>query len=127
MKDIFSHFKTPWVSFDTSDEYSKLFRNFGFAVTFAEIKSITTSYSASEVFDINKSGASTGYINQKYYDIPISKEYQRIFLETVEQSLNEQAKNGMIDLTVNRIFLIAEKQCEEHVPCQGLTPQISLL
>ena len=38
-----------------------------------------------------------------------------------------QAKDGIIDLTVNRIFLMAEKQCEEHVPCQGLTPHFSLL
>ncbi|MGA1868526.1 MAG: class I SAM-dependent methyltransferase [bacterium] len=110
LKDIFSHFKVPWLFRSTADDYSNLFRDSRFTVTFAEIKTITTPYPPEKVFDIYKSGASAGYINQKYYDIPIDKEYQRKFLRTVEQSFNEQAKNGMVNLTFNRIFLIAEKQ-----------------
>ena len=109
LKDIFSHFKAPWLFRDTADDYSNLFRNSGFSVTFAEIKTITTPYPTAKVFDIYKSGASAGYINQKYYDIPINKAYQRKFLETIEQSFNEQARNGIINLIFNRIFLVAKK------------------
>ncbi|MEW6041852.1 MAG: methyltransferase domain-containing protein [Elusimicrobiota bacterium] len=108
--DIFFHFKAPWLFRETAEEYSNLFKNVGFTITFAEIRTITTPYPSAKVFDIFKSGASAGYINQKYYSVPIDKEYQRKFLKIIKQSFSEQAKNDIIDLVFNRIFLVAEKR-----------------
>lgn len=108
--DTFSHFKAPWLFLDNAEDYSNLFKNSGYYVTFAEIKTIAKAFSATRVLEIFKSGASAGYINQKYYNIPISKAYQKKFLKTVELSFKEQARSGIINLIFNRIFLVAEKQ-----------------
>lgn len=109
LKDIFSHFKVPWLFRKSANDYAELFKDVGFKVNHAEIKTLITPYSIDKVFDIYKSGASAGYINQKYYDIPINEDYQNKFLEIVKESFIEQSKDGIIDLTFNRIFLIAEK------------------
>lgn len=109
-KDIFTHFNSPWCFFNTAEEYSMLFEKAGFKVLHSEVDKITTKYTADEVYKIFESGASAGYLNEKYYDIPIDKDYIYAFKEIVKKSFENQAdKNGKVDLIFHRIYLLAEK------------------
>ena len=107
--NMFSYFRPPWIFLKNASEYSTFFKNAGFDVVFSKIKRIETQYSPAEVFEIFKSGASAGYLNQDYYDIPINPEYQEKFLELVEKSFIEQSKNNIVNLIFNRIFILAKK------------------
>ena len=109
LKNTFAHFKLPWIFIETAEGYSNLFRQAGFRVLFSQIKTMSSAYPAENVFEIFKSGASAGYLNQEYYDIPITKDYQQGFLKTVKQSFLEQVKNKTVNLVFNRVFLVAKK------------------
>ena len=69
--EVFKHFHEPWFFLETEDEYRRLFEKAGFRVEHAEIKETITEHTPEEVFRIFESGASAGYLNQRYYSVDI--------------------------------------------------------
>lgn len=110
-RDIFAHFRAPWVLLETSDVYKNLFEKIGFRVLFSKIESVKTKHTPEEVFNLFSSAAAVGYLGQDFYDVKIDEDYmdtfRKIVRDTFVQQRNEQ---GEVDLIFNRIFLLATKE-----------------
>jgi len=72
-KEIFKFFEEPWFFLKTPEEYQKLFEKNGFKVLYCEIEKKCTKHTPEEVYNIFNSGAVTGYLNPRYYKIPMLK------------------------------------------------------
>jgi len=110
-RDIFPHFKAPWVLFETSDVYKNLFEKIGFRVVFYKIESIKTKHTPEEVFNLFSSGAAIGYLDQDFYDVKIDEDYMDTFKKIVKDAFVQQAnEQGEVELIFNRVFLVAIKE-----------------
>jgi SAM-dependent methyltransferase len=79
--EVFSFFKSPWLFFETAEE-----------------------------FEIFSSGAIAGYLNQDNYSIKIDNDYIERFKNLVNGEIAKQAdKNGLVNLIFKRIYLLAFK------------------
>ena len=108
--NTFSHFKEPWFFDETPEEYSAVFESTGFEVTLSRIDKVITPYTTAEAIGIFHSGASIGYLNQSYYDIPITDEYVETFKRIVKDSFTSQSDSeGNVSLVFFRIYLTARK------------------
>ncbi len=108
--DTFAHFKEPWFFRDTPEEYSAAFESAGFEVTSSRIDKVVTPYTTTEAIGIFDSGAAVGYLNQDYYDIPITNEYVENFKCIVKDSFSSQSDSeGKLSLVFFRIYLTARK------------------
>ncbi len=106
----FSGFQSPWLFFDTAEEYSALFRQAAFLVPFSIIEEVRTRHAPEEVMTIFESGAAAGYLNQEYYQDGIDDSYTGAFREIVRKAFREQAvHDGKVELLFNRIYLVAIK------------------
>ncbi len=109
-RDVFANFREPWFFLETEEEYIMLFERHGFNVVFSDMKTITSEHTPDEVFKIFSSGAMAGYLNQEYYDVPLTEDYISAFKEIVREAFREQADgDGKVRLTVNRVFIVAVK------------------
>ena len=109
-KDIFTHFKEPWVLLETAEQYTELFEKCRFSVVFSKIEPIRTKHTAEGIFNTFLSGAAVGYLNQDFYDIQITEHYINYFKEIVQDEFVHQANNqGEIELVFNRVLLVAIK------------------
>jgi trans-aconitate 2-methyltransferase len=110
-RDIFAHFKEPWFFLETHNEYKDLFEKAGFNEVFSKIESIETKHTPEEIFSIFSSGAIAGYLNQDFYDVKIDEDYIETFKKIVKDAFVQQVNNqGEVELTFNRIFLVAIKE-----------------
>jgi hypothetical protein len=110
----FSSFRSPWLFFDSAEEYAALFRKTGFAVLFAAIEEQKTLHKPEEIMNIFESGAAAGYLNQEYYEAPIDDAYSGVFRKIVKESFHDQAnEHGFVELVFRRIYLHAVKQSGE--------------
>jgi ubiquinone/menaquinone biosynthesis C-methylase UbiE len=110
-KVVFKYFKNPWIFYETEEDYKKIFIKAGFDVPFSKLESITTKNTPDETFTIFSSGAIAGYLNQDYYDINITDEYMSNFKKIIKKEFTKQAgRDNRLDLTFNRIYLIAYKK-----------------
>ncbi|MCD6492795.1 MAG: hypothetical protein J7K36_03205 [Archaeoglobaceae archaeon] len=50
-----------------------------------------------------------GYLNPKYYKVEINRECAVKFKEIVKRNFEKQAKDGVVDLAFNRVYLAAIK------------------
>ena len=108
-RDIFSHFHSPWFFLETSDDYKTLFESLGFNVPYSRIYKVESIHTPKETCEIFDSGASAGYLNQKYYEMPITNEYIKDFRQIVKDAFGKQANEmGKIELIFYRIYLVAE-------------------
>ncbi len=109
-RGIFAHFREPWFFLETGEAYAYLFEKYGFKVVFSEVKTMVSEHTPDEVFKIFLSGAIAGYLNQDYYDVPLTEEYISAFKEIIKCAFMQQADtNGKVKLIFNRIFLVAVK------------------
>jgi len=109
-KEIFARFKEPWFFLETTEEYKSLFEKYDFKVVFSKIETITTEHTPEEMFNIFSSGAIAEYLNQDCYDTKLTEDYISTFKEIVKKAFEQQAKEGVVKLKFNRIFLIAMKE-----------------
>ncbi|VAX20897.1 hypothetical protein MNBD_NITROSPINAE03-467 [hydrothermal vent metagenome] len=110
-KEIFSDFTGPWIFLETADKYSDLFKSAGFEVVFSEIEETKTKYTPGQTMEVFESGAAAGYLNPAYYSAPFTPGYEKNFRDIVKRSFEAQAgDDGKIDLTFNRIYLLAKKK-----------------
>ncbi|MGD1005769.1 MAG: methyltransferase domain-containing protein [Ignavibacteriaceae bacterium] len=108
--EVFSFFKSPWLFFETAEEYTKIFEEGGFKVTLSGIESQSAMYTPEKVFEIFSSGAIAGYLNQDNYSIKIDNDYIERFKNLVNGEIAKQAdKNGLVNLIFKRIYLLAFK------------------
>jgi trans-aconitate methyltransferase len=104
----FAHFKSPWCFFQDASEYSALFVRHGFQVRFAEIQTVDSTHTPSQVFDIFASGAIAGYLDPSCHGCPIDERYMTGFRQTVREQFERQAgADGLVCLVFRRIFLVA--------------------
>ncbi|MFZ5596548.1 MAG: methyltransferase domain-containing protein [Bacillota bacterium] len=109
-RGIFNFFKSPWMFLDTAEEYRDLFEGCGFQVTHCRLSEESSRYTPEQAYNIYKSGAENGYLNQAYYSVQLTNEYIDTFRLLVKESIKEQTdQSGMVDLKFVRIYLVAEK------------------
>lgn len=109
--EIFKHFNEPWFFLETEEQYRALFEKAGFQVVHCEIEEVTTEHTPEEVFRIFESGASAGYLNQRYYGIRVDKDYIKRFREIVKETFQRQAgEDGKVSLIFNRLYVVAKKE-----------------
>lgn len=109
-RDVFAHFREPWFLLETEEEYVLLFEKHGFEVVFSDLRTVVSEHTPDEVFEIFSSGAIAGYLNQDYYDVPLTEEYMSAFKEIVKEAFRDQAgSDGKVRLAFNRVFLVAVK------------------
>ena len=109
-RESFRHFVSPWIFLETAEEYKDLFRKAGFYVHLSEIEEVTTFHTPVELQGIFSSAALAAYLNQDYYSIPVGKEYERRFMEIVEDAFARQAgPDGEVALIFFRVYLLADK------------------
>ncbi len=110
-RGIFSYFKNPWFFLETERDYKLFFEEYGFQINFVKILRYVQTYPPQKVYDIFAQGAIAGYLNQKYYDIPLNEDYIISFKEIVKKAFEKQADNsGMVKLVFNRVFIVGIKK-----------------
>ncbi len=108
--ETFAHFKNPWFFLETEEEYQLLLESLKFKVLFAKLDVVKTLYTPEKVFSIFESGATAGYLNQEFYDVPIGENYIKNLLNIVRKSFfYQRGKDGKVELMFNRIYLLAKK------------------
>ncbi|MEM1512375.1 MAG: methyltransferase domain-containing protein [Candidatus Jordarchaeales archaeon] len=109
-RSVFAHFREPWFFLESEEEYVLFFERHGFKVVFSDMRALTSEHTPDEVFKIFSSGAMAGYLNQDYYDVPLTEDYISAFNEIVKEEFRKQAgSDGKVKLTFNRVFIIAVK------------------
>ncbi|WP_440947788.1 class I SAM-dependent methyltransferase [Methanosarcina sp. T3] len=110
-REIFKYFKSPWLFFESKEEYEQLFRSCGFDIMYSELRDESNLFSVEQAYKIYQSGAENGYLNQSFYTVTLTDDYINSFRELVKEALKEQSDDsGMIDLKFKRIYIIAKKQ-----------------
>jgi hypothetical protein len=106
----FASFNSPWFFLETAEEYASLFESAGFKVGFSKIEVVKTTHTPEEVLKIFDSGAAAGYLNQEFYGVPIGSAYVEAVRQIISGVFRSQAnETGLVDLTFNRIYLVATK------------------
>ncbi len=107
---LFRHFQSPWFFLETEDEYRRLFEESGFRVGYVKINETITEHTPEEVFRVFDSGASAGYLNQRYYSVDIDDACIERFRGIVMEDFRQQADSrGMVSLCFFRVYVIAIK------------------
>lgn len=107
---VYRHWHSPFLFLDSAEAYRQLFSAHGFRVDVCELRNEANPYTVEQVFDIFKSGAENGYLNQAYYDIEINDTYiaaSRSIIKDVFQSLADS--DGIINLAFTRVYIKAVK------------------
>jgi hypothetical protein len=108
---VFSDYRSPWLFLENAGDYAQLFERNGFKVRHCEIVREETLYTVEQSYQIYQSGAENGYLNQDYYQVPLSQEYVEMFRGLVMQTIAEQAReDSMVPISFHRIYVVAEKQ-----------------
>jgi ubiquinone/menaquinone biosynthesis C-methylase UbiE len=109
-REIFGYFKSPWFFLESEDEYRKLFRVSGFHKIKCKFKEESTRHITDEVYRIFHSGAENGYLNQSFYQVPLTEDYVKTFRMLVKESFKEQSdESGIVNLKFVRVYLVAHK------------------
>jgi len=109
-REIFNFFKNPWFFLEGAVEYRQLFRDCGFHTVQCEFKEESTRHTADEVYTIFQSGAENGYLNQSFYQVPLTDDYIETFRMLVKESIKEQSdESGIVNLKFVRVYLAAYK------------------
>ncbi|MBI3481301.1 MAG: methyltransferase domain-containing protein [Nitrosomonadales bacterium] len=109
-RDTFGHFISPWLFLDTAEEYAALFKNAGFKVLSSDIEQVPQLCGPEKVMEMFESGAAAGYLNPDCYDVTLPSAYIGAARELIAQDFHAQTKtNGQVELTFNRIYLLAHK------------------
>ena len=110
LKEQFASFQAPWFFLETPEEYNVLFEKAGFEILHSRIDRVVSFHTPEEVYKIFESGASAGYLNQKFYSAPLSEAYSNTFRQIVKEAFRDQTNSdGQIDLIFFRIYLLARK------------------
>ena len=108
---LFAHWREPWFFLESAEEYAALFRTAGFRVPLARLETVRTYHTPEEVFRIFDSGATAGYLNQAYYEVPLTPEYLAAFREIVRRAFAAQAgPDGQVELIFHRVYVLATKE-----------------
>jgi ubiquinone/menaquinone biosynthesis C-methylase UbiE len=109
-REIFGSFKSPWFFLESEEEYRQLFRDCGFHVKTCELKEESTRYTTDEAYRIYQSGAENGYVNQSFYQVPLTDDFVETFRNLVKESIQEQSdESGFVNLKFTRVYLVAHK------------------
>jgi ubiquinone/menaquinone biosynthesis C-methylase UbiE len=109
-RETFRFFKSPWFFLESEEEYRQLFRDSGFNNIKCEFKKESTRHITDEAYRIFHSGAENGYLNQSFYQVPLTDDYVKTFRMLVKESLKEQSdESGIVNLKFLRVYLVAHK------------------
>ncbi len=109
-KKIFSKFHSPWLFYDTEEEYKVKLEQCGFLPEICRIEKIETKHKPDEAYKIFSSGAAAGYLNQEFYDVEINENYLNDFNAIIQSEFENQVDElGFVSLIFYRIYMIAKK------------------
>jgi len=110
-KDTFARFESPWVFFETADEYTRLFESAGYKVACSRLETTSSTHTPREAFGIFESGAAAGYLNSAHYKAPVDDSYIENFKKIVMKSFVAQAgPEGLLNFAFKRIYLLAFRE-----------------
>jgi ubiquinone/menaquinone biosynthesis C-methylase UbiE len=110
-RETFEFFESPWFFLESEEEYRQLFRDSGFTNIKCEFKEESTRHITDEAYKIFHSGAENGYLNQSFYQVPLTDDYVKTFRVLVKESLKEQSdESGIVNLKFVRVYLVAHKE-----------------
>lgn len=106
----YKHYKFPVTHYETEDDYKGLFEQAGFKIKFCKIIIQENKTDLAGAINIFKSGAAKAYLFQDYFTIEKPEEYNKVFMEILEQGLKAQCNEAQeITIEYPRAFIIAEK------------------
>lgn len=106
----FEHFRSPWVFFDTAEEYADVFKSAGFSVVSSDIMEVAQQCTPEKAFEMFESGAAAGYLNPDCYDAELPPDFIETARATIARDFHSQATaDGKVNLTFFRIYLLAGK------------------
>ncbi|NTU98200.1 MAG: methyltransferase domain-containing protein [Chlorobiaceae bacterium] len=109
-RDTFLHFRSPWVFFDTAEEYAAVFERAGFSVTSSEISELLMRCPPGKVLDMFDTGAAAAYLNQECYDTLFAGDYVENARRVIARDFDSQAgEDNLVTLSFSRIYLLAQK------------------
>ncbi len=119
-QETFAAFQSPWFFCESADEYKVLFEKAGFNVAISNLEQDFSLRKPEEVMTIFESASITAYLDQENYSIPLTDTYMNTFKEIVRKAFANQAnEQGFIELTFNRIYLLALKATGSDKPMSG--------
>ncbi|NTV98201.1 MAG: methyltransferase domain-containing protein [Chlorobiaceae bacterium] len=109
-RSTFLHFRSPWIFFDTAEEYAEKFERCGFVVLSSEIKNVMKLCPPEKALEMFDTGAAAAYLNQECYDKAFPGNYIENARRVVARDFNSQAgEDNLVRLTFSRIYLLAQK------------------
>jgi trans-aconitate methyltransferase len=110
-RDTFARFRSPWLFLESAGAYAAVLERSGFAVQFARLQAQHERQPPEGAMRIFESGAVAGYLAQDCYDVALPAVYAGRVREIVRAALAAEADaDGMVDLTFNRVFLVATRR-----------------
>jgi trans-aconitate methyltransferase len=110
-RDTFARFRSPWLFLESAGAYAAVLERSGFAVQFARLQAQRERQPPEGAMRIYESGAVAGYLAQDCYDVALPAGYAGRVREIVRAALAAEADaEGMVDLTFNRVFLVATRR-----------------
>jgi ubiquinone/menaquinone biosynthesis C-methylase UbiE len=109
-QSTFRNFRSPWVFFDTAEEYSAVFELAGFRVVTSEIREVIMLCPPEKVFGMFETGAAAAYFNEECYIGPFPPDYLENARRVIARDFASQAgEDNLVRLAFSRIYLLAEK------------------
>ena len=109
-RDTFARFRSPWLFLESAGEYAAVLERSRFAVRVARLQAQHERRPPEGAMRIFESGAVAGYLAQDCYDVALHAGYAGRVREIVRAALAAEADaEGMVDLTFNRVFLVATR------------------
>ena len=110
-RTTFQHFRSPWIFFDTAEEYAEVFERAGFRVLSSEIREVSMMCPPEKVMEMFDTGAAAAYLNPECYDCAFPEDYIAKARRVIAQDFSRQAgEDNLVNLLFSRIYLIAEKK-----------------
>lgn len=109
-RKTFSRFHSPFFFLDSAEAYQALFERAGFAVQHCELRTEHTRFTLDEAYRVFQSGAENGYLNQAFYDAPVTDAYISAFRETIQAAFAAQADSeGRVTLAFTRLYFVGRR------------------
>jgi ubiquinone/menaquinone biosynthesis C-methylase UbiE len=94
---------------DTAKEYLQLLEPAGFKTVHVEPVITEMIFNVKDAYQQFGSGILNAYLNNKFYNMELTKAYKERFTEILYKGLENLAVNGRVNLEYNRLYLILKK------------------
>lgn len=110
-RDAFARYQSPWLFFETAENYARLFADAGFEVAESRMETASSRCSPERAMEIFHSGAALAYLNPQCYEGGVPPDYPARAAAIVAAALRRQGgTDGLVSLAFHRVYLLAQKR-----------------